>query len=319
MRKFIINFILFTLVLIILDRSAAYVLQYFRPIDYQLFLDSKREFFEKGEKVEILVIGDSHIADAIDPRTIETSTGLKAFNLGIYHSSPFENYYVTKSALEKLEVKPEIIVLGTNPVMFEKSLSKGKYTPLIIPFSFEFIRNSSEGFDGAFFLKTIQEKYLVNSLVNKLIGKTYTPTRAIEDVYYGHSKFFNQLPDIDWKGFEREYKNDSINKKQIEYFSKTIELAIKHEIQVVIVHPPIWREQLEKISSTESYDNFRTTIDLVSKKYNLDSYYDYVNNKEGFKRIEFQQKDFLNTEHLNYYGSQKFTQGFSEYLLREDI
>ena len=93
----------------------------------------------------MLVIGSSCIADALDPRSIERNIKLKTYNLGIYHSFPFQNYYVTKC--RKAPSKPSIIVLGANPAMFEREMSKGKYTPLILKTkSFELISNSVEGF-----------------------------------------------------------------------------------------------------------------------------------------------------------------------------
>ena len=117
MKRFLVRFFFFVLIFVVLDRSFGLVLQSQRPIDYRLFIESKLAFFNSTKSTDVLIIGDSHIADALDPRTIEKNTKLQAFNLGIYHSSPFENYFVTKAALDHFKEKPKIIVLGTNPVM----------------------------------------------------------------------------------------------------------------------------------------------------------------------------------------------------------
>lgn len=313
MKKFLLKILFFVTLFILFDKAAGYVLKHNRPIDYDLFLNSKLEFFKNPKPTDILIIGDSHIADALDPRTIESNTNLNTFNLGIYHTSPFENYYITKAALDKLDQKPKYIVLGTNPNMFEHELTKGKYPTLILPRknSLELVKNSKEGFDASFFLNIIQEKYLIKPLLNKIIGKPYQATRIIENVYNGHLKFYNQIPETQWYNFTTTKKSE-LKKQQVDYFAKTIELAIEHDIKVIIVHPPIWKENLNALIKTDSYKEFNNKMNELTKKYNLNTYYNY----EGLNSdtLIFYNKDFLNSQHLNYSGSLKFTEGFSDFL-----
>jgi hypothetical protein len=317
MKKFLFRVILFISFFILIDNICGYLLQKKRPIDYKLFLDSKINFFSNINNIDILIIGDSHIADALDPRTIENRTTFSAYNLGIYHSSPFENYYLTKAALEHLDSKPKMIVLGTNPIMFERRLSKGKYTPLILPKlnSLELLKNSDEGFDASFFFNFIREKYLFKSLLNKLLGKPYKPTRIIEDVYNGHCKFYNQIPGSEWSKFIPS-KNTSIKIEQVDYFKKTIELALKNNIDVIIVHPPIYKVHLSAINGSDSYNGFCNIIKEVTEKYELKTYYDYLKDVNINDTSIFKKDDFLNSQHLNYKGSLKFSNGFSASLNR---
>tara|TARA_B100001093_G_C26717192_1_gene966189 strand:- start:183 stop:1178 length:996 start_codon:yes stop_codon:yes gene_type:complete len=318
---FLLKIILFLTVFLILDKIVGYVLYKNRPVDYELFISSKLEFFKDKKVIDILVIGDSHIADSFDPRTIESNIGFKTFNLGIYHSSPFENYYVTKAALEKLETKPSVIILGTNPIMFERKMSKGRYSPLILPTLnyLELVSNSNEGFDASFFLSFIQEKYLFKSLLNNLRGKAYQPTRKIEDVYNGHLKFFNQIPGTQWSDFVIQ-KKSYLDKDQVEYFKKTIELALANNINVIIAHPPIWNKNLRALTNTDSYRDFKNTINSLSKKYELKIYYDYLNNNNILNdTLTFQKGDYLNPKHLNYNGSLKFTNNFCDFWNNEEI
>ena len=98
MKKFLLKTILFIAVFLVLDNTTGYLLSLNRPSDYKQFLNSKIKFFDSVNTVDMLVIGSSCIADALDPRSIERNIKLKTYNLGIYHSSPFQNYYVTKVA-----------------------------------------------------------------------------------------------------------------------------------------------------------------------------------------------------------------------------
>lgn len=316
MKKFLIRVFFFVLIFVVLDRSFGLILQSQRPTDYRQFIESKLAFFENTRSTDVLIIGDSHIADALDPRTIEDNLSLETFNLGIYHSSPIENYFVTKAALEHLEKKPKVIVLGTNPVMFERELSKGKYSPLILPtnYSLELTYYSKEGFDASFFFSTIREKYLIKPMINNLLGKKYSPTRKITNVHHGHSMFYNQVEDAEWNNFEKP-KKKKVYKEQIEYFKKTIQLAIKNDIQVIIVHSPIWKKEMEVLVQSKPYKSFEKTIREMEEKFNLlvfDGGAEWSSNA-------FQQKDFLNSQHLNYYGSKKFTNEFCEFLTNNNV
>ena len=316
MKKFLLKTILFIAVFLVLDNTTGYLLSLNRPSDYKQFLNSKKKFFDSVNTVDMLVIGSSCIADALDPRSIERNIKLKTYNLGIYHSSPFQNYYVTKVALEKLQSKPRIIVLGANPDMFEREMSRGKYTPLILPKSksFELISNSVEGFDASFFLNFIREKYLFESLINKLIGKSYKETREIKDVYNGHLKFFNQIPNSEWHKFSN-IKESELKKVQVDYFEKTIQLALKNNITVVVVRSPIWKKKYKAILGTNSYRDYSSKIFELSKRYDLEIY----DSEFTTGMIEYQQSDFLNSHHLNYRGSLKFTNDFCKFLKKQGI
>jgi hypothetical protein len=311
MRKFILEILIFIIGILFLDMILGYLLSSQRPSDYDLFLKSKQEYFKKPRNYDILIIGDSHIADAIDPRTIRNELSLNAYNLGIYHASPYENYYLTKAALENTKSIPNILVLGTNPVMFERELSKGKYTPLIIPYRYhlELAYHSHEGLDITLVSRTIREKYLFRSILNNLLGRDYQPTRVVQDVYNGHLKFFNQINELNW--INEEVNSMKINQDQVNYFIKTIELAQGYGIPVIIVHSPIWNEQMDILHESESYSKFSEIINTLAYNYSLQVFTLGDNELSALEK-----KDFLNAQHLNYSGSQEFTTRFTCFLER---
>lgn len=310
MKKFLIRICVFLLIFFIFDNIIYFFLQTQRPLDYKIFIDSKTSFFYNQYKTDLLIIGDSHIADALDTRVIEEETDLSVYNLGVYSSSPFENYFTTKSALEHMDSPPKIVVLGTNPIMFQRDLNKGSFTPIILKSNFELFFNSNNGVDFSFFIKTYREKKLLKHIVKKLLGYKYIPTRIIEDSYNGHLKFYNQMNNINWDNADLNKYSNSINKNQIKYFKKTIELLLEYDIDVIIVNPPIYSKEFTPLSKNINYIKFKKTIDSVKNIYQLN-----VFNPEGnllFK--ELLQNDFLNKQHLNYNGSIKFSNDFSDFL-----
>lgn len=312
MKRFLINILVFVSAFLIMDRLIYLYLQAVRPSDYEIFLESKKEFFKSPPDIDLLIIGDSHIADALDPRLLEKCAAIKSYNLGVYHTSPFENYFITKAAIKQLDQKPNVVVLGTNPVMFEQKLSKGRYTPLILKNNFELVVNSEKGFDVGFFLKTFQEKYLFKFILNKLKGQKYKPTREVIDVYMGHLKFYNQSENVEWSDFERQ-KELLINEKQIQYFTKTIEHLQSQNIEVILVNPPIWSKELNAISNTQSFIAFNEVLKRMRDDYSVEVY----NPDFNILNKELMKSDFLNTQHLNYNGSLKFTKAFCDHLITE--
>ena len=311
MKKFIIGVLLFLAPLLILDRIWFNVLSHFRPSDYKEFLDAKQSFFKGKSQYDILIIGDSHIADAVDPNLIEEKTGYTGFNLGVYHSTPFENYYIAKNALKNLQKPPKYIILGTNPVMFKRGTSVGRYTPIIINDKMGLIMNSDEGIDAQVFFPSIREKYLINSIIGKLRGKEYKPTRVIEKSKNGFLTFFNQKPLVQWKSSNtEEIVGKEINESQLEYFIKTIQIAKAQNIQIYIVHTPIWREQLNTLNQTDHFKTFVSTIDSIAQEYQVKVIYKYINNDAN---DSYNQSEYLDPQPLNYNGAKKFTQ----YLITE--
>jgi hypothetical protein len=312
MKKFLVKLTLFSVILLSMDRGIFYFLQDHRPYDYKFFIDSKKLFFTKEQNIDLLIIGDSHVADALDTRIIDSAGNLRSFNLGIYHASPFENYYVTLAALKHLETPPKIVVLGTNPAMFNRSHSKGKYTPLIINdnyIKFQLSLNSIEGVDAGIVLKTLSEKYLFQHFFNSMIDKPYIATREVRSSYSGHLEFYNQSRNVQWSGYKKG-KELHTNKIQLDYFVKTIELLLSHNVKVIILNPPIWYDKIDVMSKEENFIEFDNFLNSICLKYDLELY----NPKHEFHRDELEKKSFLNPEHVNSYGAKVFSLDFVKML-----
>jgi hypothetical protein len=313
MKKFLFQSLLFLGLLFILDALISTILQQFRPIDYKLFIDSKKDFFNSATQADILLIGDSHIADAVDPRIVEKYTGLKTYNLGIYHATPLETYFTLRAAFDHLETKPKLIVIGANPDMFVKPMTSGKYTPLIINdpiLRWNLHFESTNPFELENFFSTVKESYLFSSLVNSLTGKKYKPTREIKAVYNGYLESRNQIAGTEWSNFKSEpYK--AVYSEQVEYFKKTIELASSHHVRVLLINTPIW---FEKIDADKANDSTFEDFQSILKKTSIENELPFLNPDFDLMQDQLSQPDFLNTDHLNYFGAQKFSKDLSLWI-----
>lgn len=308
MKKFFLRFLSFAVLLWLMDIGISAGLRQFRPIDYRQFLEAKQSFFEQTQDIQLLIIGDSHVADALHPDVIESEGGMRAFNLGVYHASPYEWYHLLLSSLRASGEKPKWLVLGTNPDMFSRPTEVGKYTPLIIndfETQYELYLNSSTGIDKKFFVKTLREDYLFEAVVSSLSGKEYKPTRHVSHISNGYLETTNQMEGVKWS--EVSLKERTYNEAQVEYLRKTIELAQAEDIKVVMVNPPIWRESLDARRQNERFILSKRVIDSLASAYELP-----VFNQEYSVALE--QSEFLNADHLNGFGAKKFSLEFARWV-----
>ena len=131
----------------------------------------------------------------------------------------------------------------------------------------------------------------------------------------------NKEENKDWSKLTQSYKNNvtlnrytffkfsndkTMNENSIDYYQKTIELAQKNNIEVILIRHPLTNEYLNNMYPKMKTDVNRL-IDKLSRKYNL---------KKLDYRYTFKDKQYLfaDMDHLNKNGIQKFAK-----ILTNDI
>ena len=104
-----------------------------------------------------------------------------------------------------------------------------------------------------------------------------------------------------------KFTNDkTMNENSLDYYQKTIELAQKNNIEVILIRHPLTNEYLNNMYPKMKTDVNRL-IDKLSRKYNLKKFdYRYI--------FKDKQNLFADTDHLNKNGIQKFAK-----ILTNDI
>jgi hypothetical protein len=303
MKSFLLRILFFVIAVFFLDNAIFVFLQFVRPSDYRAFLDSRKEFFKQQDKTKILIIGDSHIADALDSKIIEDSTGLSTYNLGIYHSGAYENYFLLKHIIHTKKIIPEVLIIGTDPILFSRPIDAGQYTPLLINnFSDKYqLYAQANGFDFSYFFKTVKEKYLFLTLFKRLLGIEYIPTRNIKRIYNGYLENHTHDDESNWTKVTS--LTDDFNATQQKYFEMTILLAAENNVKVIFINPPVWKEALKDYKNYKAYSEYEVRIIEIAKKYNIILF----NKNNDVLHDELKKADFLNSQHLNYYGAKQFS------------
>lgn len=311
MRRFITKIVFFVLIFWMGDLLLVRLLEYFRPIDYKQFIDAKREFYSSNKYYDLIVIGDSHISDALDTRIIDSRLGLSSFNLGVYHSSPYEWYALLASCLRQESGPPKYIVIGTNPDMFFRKQTIGKYTPVIMNdllTEYSLYRKSDDGLDPSFFIETIKQSYLFSALWHSVTGVTYKPTRVVASVYSGYLETINN------NGLNKSSNLTLLNKQivpeQIKYFELILSISKKYDIKVVVVNSSMWKELQLARNNDESFLTTQRVVREICDAYGVEVF----NDDYSFGADELSQDDFLDSQHLNARGAGKFTSEFCRWF-----
>ena len=106
--------------------------------------------------------------------------------------------------------------------------------------------------------------------------------------------------------FFKFFNNKKMNKYSVDYYQKTIELAQKNNIEVILIRHPLTNEYLNNMYPKMKTDVDRL-IDKLSNKYNLKKFdYRYI--------FKDKQNLFGDMDHLNKNGIQKFAK-----ILTNDI
>jgi hypothetical protein len=310
MRRFILKVLLFIIVFFLVDFGISSLLHLFRPEDYKAHIESKFEFFDRRSQTDILILGDSHVADALNPQVFETIIHQTAFNFGIYHSSPFENYHLSRYLLKGNRKEPGVIILGTNPFMFCRPLEAGDYTPILIKNPYRKFRLYYESSDNTltYFSSVAKEKYLFKSMFRRLTGKELEMVREIVFIKNGYLGNINHRSNE--MQFPDSFTEQSENPEQVRYFIKTIEYLKSLNKKVIIVNPPIYNKYFNDYKKTRVFTEFSNQIRQISESCQIPVF----NLNYEVLSDTLVAEDFLNAEHLNNMGANKFTAELCKYL-----
>ena len=182
-------------------------------------------------------------------------------------------------------------------------------------------------YEFSFTESTIYTKYaaLLKDIETGNENLFYSLNRGIYPILYRRIlkaiKFRIKDKDKDWSKLtqsEKDKKNLSrynffkftndktMNENSLDYYQKTIELAQKNNIEVILIRHPLTNEYLNNMYPKMKTDVNRL-IDKLSRKYNLKKFdYRYI--------FKDKQNLFADTDHLNKNGIQKFAK-----ILTNDI
>lgn len=319
--RFFLKLALFFGLLWAIDQGFAHFLEAGgAPRDYRAFVESKEQF-GTNRSVDVLFVGDSHIADAIVPAVFEEETGKEPFNFGVYHLSPLEARYLLEDLLQRCREKPEVVVLGLNPVMFARGVDSGVYTPRLI--RNPLIRaqlflaggddpeKAQQGDNLGSLTAAADKLHLFEPALEILMkgGDDRPVTREVRRIDRGYLENHKHVDETtEWLEDER-LDQATGNPTQKRYFGETIRFLQEQGIRVALVNTPYHPRRWPLVSASPCYGDFVTTIEGLAATYGV-PVFNLANDHGG----AWPDDHYLEFEHLCFPGAVKFTRLVASFL-----
>ena len=268
---------------------------------------SLTKFYEQDkDSVDLLILGSSHAFSAFNTGVLWEKEGIAAYDLCGSMQPLWNTYYYFKEALKTQ--KPGLVVLEAYMVTHDD--------------------------DYIFYGSTIKNTFGMRLSPDKIRAVTVSVPKETELEYLmEYTQYHNRYKEIseadfdkeagnamyrDWKGFMAnlyvepfgdpeivtDYEAASIHGKSETYYRKILELAKDNDIPVLVVLTPyagVTSQDMMKYERAEE----------IASEYGAS----FINYNKLYREIGIDyKKDVSDEGHLNYLGSEKFTNAFADYL-----
>ena len=299
MRKFVKNVLAFgTLVgfvLILLE-----VILWVLPNEYTY----KRNYLTRNcSEIKTLVLGNSHLANGIDPFVL----GDSVFNAAISGRIPYYDAVVAEQNIPRLKKLENVIwTIGYNFHYLDyqfnvlKSINdkeKHKYYMhmyekyMLIPngFTVPYLYWSSLLYEGNI-ITSIKESMSTKYIENKGLTKLDIEMRSIDWKQ-------QQLPPV--VDYENNYTT-KVLKKNLNIYKRIAKVCKDNHIRLIVLTTPCYKTYLEE-TTERGVSELYNCIDTMRTVYPSVEYYNFI------KDLRFNENDFINSSHLNSDGVEKFS------------
>lgn len=270
-------------------------------------IEMLREKINGKEKNDIVFLGSSRTYYHMNPRVIDSVTGLSSFNAGIdgagIHEMKimFDTYASSHPKIKMLVIEVSWHTLSDE---WRRIFNPNMYFPFL---DNENLYNSLKPFERVGFFKYLpflQLTQLDDPLRQGAISGLYGEKRYNDtDFYKGH---LQSGADTITFPFKKKYlsKYLPISKNGVECLTSIIKQCRDQNIQPVLIYPPIWNRKDEDIDI-----EIFPTLQNLSARYNIP----FLNYR--VTPLSHQHKMFRDEIHLNKTGADKFSEILSEDLL----
>lgn len=319
--KYFLKITIFIIIFKIIDISVGGFLYYHtyfnKPNMHELMWNDFYSYDDNS--IDVMFLGSSHARFAFDSSLFDKELETKTFNLSSSGQTPVVGYYALKEALKYQ--KPKLLVYETYWRLFGTS---DNVTPAY--FVFDYIKGydikaemlydlSNEKTFSSFLFESMIKTYkyrsgvtaafknilkgnIVNSAVKVNNNIEFDDYTYYKDGFFGSEKVASRNKLFVTNPFKKAGSNFKWNKKQLEYFRKTIELCKENNIKVLMVTAPM---PGPTINLLKEYDNSNKYLKDIAGQLKVD-YIDY--NIENKKTGMFTNDMFYDSNHLNIKGTE---------------
>lgn len=294
MKKFIKFLIALLLAFVVVNYLYLFVL---RNIDWE-FKKTKEANSFRGEKLKVLVFGNSTAMDAINTEILTNKLGA-SYNFSVGGASLQTNYIQLKNYLQKNE-KPQKVLLFLSSAHINY-IKANDVNPII-----DYYYSDSFRIGGLKDMPLFKFRWLFNENVKKLLSSDHRLAQVIR----GQLRIKRIVPDNSTRIFDTvECRNNIFyNSRGYEYMWQMASLCTEMRIPIEIFEMPCWKQAQNNCPDIKLWRIIQAT-NLIISIHNL-------NNYNICDTLLDSKKDWLSMNHLNYYGSLKVTEEVIRVLLK---
>jgi len=268
------------------------------------YLSTTQELYATPkDTMELVFVGSSHCYGGIDPNYFWTEYGIPAFDMCCSGQDKDSAYYQLKELLKTQS--PKVVAVEAYAFLFERQEMVGNaYRNML---SLKFSPNANK-LIKAYVEEEDQEDYLLRWPI--------VHTRYQELTKYD---FYQYQPSVFCRGFNYNFYTQPIGlNPESPYYSEVTEIS-EHNKQ--------WIDDLKKLSEEEGFELMfiEVTSDVSNDEQAIMNGVEQYLNEQGIVYMDLnkaagamgidQNTDFIDYNHLNYYGAQKATAYIASYLL----
>lgn len=284
MKKFIVKFILFAILVLVLDVTFGLICGYMYRNAKGGTTKALNHLIQDCD-LDILVMGSSRAHCHYDDKMIEDSLGLSCYNTGVEGNGIIMMYGLYKL----MEHKPRIVLYDVEPSFdiyeYSDDRNNTRYISTLKFYNTEEVRDIIRQIDPSLAYKNLCSFYRYNTKFIT-VAKDYFVTSPVKS--YGYEPAFGEMTKEPVATENKELKIDST---KYHFFERFINETKKDGVQLFVIASPKY-----------GYDGvtLRPVKDLC--KMNDVPFYDY-SNEESFQKIEL----FKEPMHMNKKGAFIYT------------
>ena len=309
MKKFIIKFLVFSLLFIFLFSILTNV---FVRKGNGYGTDVLSFYNEPKNSLDLIFFGSSHSYSTFNPIILEAETGLKSYNFATQQQPLWITYHYMIESLKTQKPKYfvlEILMTSVNDNYMEEGVNRDAIDKM--KFSFNKIQAINASVENAsdrinYYINFIKYHSRWNDLsssdVKDLLKSNISNTKGF--TYLEGKNGTAEKIDVNSISEAKE-----LSEKNEIYINKIIDLAKEKNIELILVKTPC--------TMTEEKQKYYNTIEKIAKEKNIK----YLNYNLIYDVIDLDfENDFYDGGHLNGEAAEKITKHFSKYLnLKKEI
>lgn len=280
--------------------------------------DTMHGFYEEPENtIETVFLGASIVVNGITPMELYEDYGLCVYNLATEEQPVLASYYWIEEAERLHGDTLKTVILDTSMLRrtpaisrYRKALDGMRFSNVKIRAVTDCTTGFSEMVSYLFPLFSYHSRWSSLSqtdfekesykAVRYVRGYNFATSRMLDSMEYNESCVPSYYAD-------NETQDTKFNNESLYYLKKMMEYCSEHNLELVLMKTPgigVWSE-----ADHNAVEDIADTYNLPFFDFNYEPYIDEVDYVEPL--------DSVDGNHMSYYGAQKLTRWFGEYLSNE--